>query len=172
LAQAPAILQAAWRTAGTTESSWDLSDMARRSRVSGLVPELHLRAMRVQDTTARVDTRSDTAKASGTVGEDLWLEARLSFRLDRLVYADEETGLHRLRLEVLQGKRLVTQRVIELLQKVLRAQADAEASVDGSPEGRDAQEQLTEHGLALDLLTDGFYSATVGRPQRCTEISP
>ena len=90
---------AGWRAAGLGVSDARLEAMVARARLSGLLPETRLRALKLLDESGRVDGSSDQTRYYDATGAKLWLEARLTWRLDRLLYADDEPTLERVRLE-------------------------------------------------------------------------
>ncbi|MFO0641728.1 MAG: hypothetical protein U0183_21065 [Polyangiaceae bacterium] len=88
-----AIVAAAERAQGVSSGFGRLDALAGRARTSGLLPELRLRATRYVDDRAQVDALADQSRLTDTSSKNLGLEARLTFRLDRVVFADEEPAL-------------------------------------------------------------------------------
>jgi hypothetical protein len=79
-----------------------LSSLTRRSRWSGLVPELRVRGVYGFDRTVSQQDSSGIYPGDLTTrgGHDSLIEGRLSFRLDRLVYGDQEGALNQRRREI------------------------------------------------------------------------
>ena len=90
---------AAWRASGLGVDDARIDSMIARARASALLPEARLRAMRVLNDTSKVDAIPDTTGTYLAVGANLWLEARLTWRLDRVLIADDAPPLERVRLE-------------------------------------------------------------------------
>jgi len=160
-----ALVAAAWKAAGVDRDE-ALTDLAARARASALAPEVRLRAYRAIDAGARLYRTEDTAdKATVTDGTQNVFEARLSWRLDRLVFADEEVAIERIRVERLELKQRIAGKVVDLTirwQRARRAANDAELL----PAERDeAAIVAVECLLALDALTNGgATSILLGSP--------
>jgi hypothetical protein len=92
------------------------------------------------------------------VGSHLVLELGLTWRLDRLVYAGDEASLERLRLERLEARTRVTNRILETLFDWQRALLDSEEALSGSEQELQARERAAEARATLDVLTDGWFS--------------
>lgn len=112
---------------GSTATTSPSIGMATRARASALLPEVRLRVFRTADAGLRLYQEADAPDAPRSAlldGTQTGIEARFSFRLDRLVFADEEVPLERLRLERLEAAQAeeVATRVIELV--VHSAKAD------------------------------------------------
>jgi hypothetical protein len=92
---------AAWRGAGLGIDDARIDAIISRSRTSALLPEMRLRAMRLFTDAAHTTllATTDATNYYDAVGANLVLEARLTWRLDRLVYAGDEATLERVRLE-------------------------------------------------------------------------
>jgi hypothetical protein len=123
------------------------------------LPELRVGAGRSTDQSIRL-TPSSTSEYQYTQagGADLWLEARLSWKLDRLLFAREELDVERLRRaeRVARWKRI--ERVINSLfawQKALIEAADPAAS---SEQQVLAQLRAARAQAELDVLTGGWFS--------------
>src|SRR5206468_2423172 len=125
-------VRAALRRAHLEAPGARIDDLASRARTSALLPELRLRAMRkVDETQNQAPTEYDPERTTASGGSGLWLEARATWRLDRLVFADDEVALERLRSERIEQQAKVARRVLELLygwQRALALEADPLAS--------------------------------------------
>jgi hypothetical protein len=150
-----ALLAAAYKAAGVDRDE-ALSDLAARARASALAPEVRLRAYRAIDAGARLYRTEDTAdKATVTDGTQNVFEARLSWRLDRLVFADEEVAIERIRVERLELKQRISARVVELTIRWQRARRAANDPELLPAERDEAAIVAVESLLALDVLTAG-----------------
>jgi hypothetical protein len=151
------VVAAAWRTAGLGADDGRLDAMLTRARWSGLLPEVRLRVIRSD---RRTDTTSDDpTHASDAWGATQWYEARATFRLDRLLYADEEPQVERLRLDRQEARARVAARVVAELSKWARAQAEEAVAPLDSDARLDALLKVMESELTLDVLTGGWFSA-------------
>jgi hypothetical protein len=157
---ARAAVNAAFRAARLfTEDA--MEGLATRARWSGLVPELRLRVGRQWDESARADLlpTADALKTTDAAQANLWLEARAIFRLDRLVFADEELATFRLRLEQSEIAQRIALRVVTGLAAWQRSWVEARAAPSGSVAALEAALQLSEIEAALDVLTGGWFAS-------------
>jgi hypothetical protein len=162
---ARACVRAAWRAIGLADDA-PIDAMASRARTSAALPELRLRAMRTIDESGRI-TLSDTdpSRYTETGGATNWLEARLTFRLDRLVFADDEVSLERVRLERAEVRARTAAKVLSALFEWQRAWALAQEPTLSSAEHFAAVLRELEASAILDVMTDGWfgrYRASLG----------
>jgi hypothetical protein len=152
---------AAWRTSGLGEDDARIDAIVSRSRASALLPETRLRAMRLftdaQHATLLATT--DAANYYDAIGANLVLEARLTWRLDRLVYAGDESSLERVRLTRQDARSRLGTHTLEILFAWERALRDARDSTLGERERREAAFRAREAAATLDVLTGGWFSA-------------
>jgi hypothetical protein len=170
-------VQSAWRTAGLGVTDAAIDSMIARSRASAALPEARLRAMRVflldgsQSTIVPLDTSS-----YGTEGATLVLEGRLTWRLDRLLYADDEPSLERLRLDRQDARSKVAGRVLDALFQWQRAWLAVHKATPGTREATDATMRLIESEAGLDVMTGGWFGAWAaevhGRDDQKDEKAP
>jgi hypothetical protein len=153
-------VRSAWRASGIEVNDAKIDSMIARSRLSAILPETRLRVMQVlqdgEHTTSYVDeagTVVDTSGATTTV------EARLTWRFDRLLFADDEPTLERVRLEREEARSRIGSRVLELLFTWQRAMLDAAGSDAGSRAELDATLRQYEAEISLDVLTGGWFGA-------------
>jgi hypothetical protein len=169
LALARGAVRAARRASARDLTRERLDSLSTRSRVSAVLPELVLRAARSTDRSLRLSpTASDIAvyDYTQTGGDDLLLEARATWTLDRLVFADEELGIERLRLEHTRSDERLVERVLALVFGWERA-GRLLAAVDTEPELRlRAEVDQLEAEATLDVLTDGWFGAELERRSR------
>ena len=152
---------AAWRASGLGTDDSRIDAIVSRAHMSALLPETRLRAMRVFLETARVNTTTTSSDPSyyDSAGANLWLEARLTWRLDRLLYADDEPTLERVRIERHDARARVSARVLEALFLWQRAVLDAQTTADGTREHLEASLRAFEAEATLDVLTNGWFAA-------------
>ncbi len=135
----------------------ELDSLAARAKSSAVLPELRLRATRSQDEALRLaPTPEDPYKFSLVGGNALVLEASASWRLNRLVFADEELAVQRLRLEEERTRERLTARVLDKVLAWHRA-LSFERSADPRLRERSAIERL-EAEVELDVTTGGFFA--------------
>lgn len=154
------LVRAALRVRGALRADDRLDGLASRSRASSALPELTLRAVRSTDESLRLSPSGTYVNDyTQTGGAGLLLEARATWKLDRLVFADEELRIEQLRVEREQASERVASTVLKLLFSWQRARAallDPELTPD--QQLKLEVEQL-EAEAALDLSTDGLFSA-------------
>jgi hypothetical protein len=160
MALARGSVRAALRTAGIGANDARIDAMIARSRLSAALPEMRLRVMQLLQegdrTTSYVNEAGTLVDTSGTTTT---LEARLTWRLDRLLFADDEPSLERLRLEREEARSRVGTRVLDLLFAWQRAIADESASDGGSRAEADADLRRVQAEMALDVITGGWFGA-------------
>src|SRR5262249_20142659 len=98
-------------------------------------------------------------------GANLWLEARLTWRLDRLLYADDEPTLERVRLERIDARARVAAKILDLVLQWQRAMLDEKDAPPGTREELDAHVRVMEAEIAVDVLTGGWFSRARLRAQ-------
>lgn len=148
------VVAAAWRAVGLGADDGRLDAMLTRARWSGLLPEVRLRVV-------RSDRRTDaTAQdvTSDTWGATQFYEARATFRLDRLLYADDEPQVERLRLDRQEARARVATKVMAELSKWVRARAEEAVAPLDSDARLDALLKVMESELTLDVMTGGWFS--------------
>jgi hypothetical protein len=137
-----------------------IDSLIARARASSWLPETRMRAMRLWQDANNTTTvaASDTANFYDAIGANLVLELRLTWRLDRLLYAGDEATLERVRLERLDARSRLATRTLEVLFTWERATLEARQAAAGSPEGRSAFLRAAEAQATLDVLTGGWFS--------------
>lgn len=156
---ARAVVSAAIEHARLEEHVTRIDRVASRARASALLPELRLRVTRLLDEArALAPTEYDPDRVTATGGSSLWLEARATFRLDRLVFADEEIALERLREERAAARHKLEARVLDALFAWQHACVERDDPAR-EPEARTrATLVVMEADATLDVLTGGFWS--------------
>ncbi|MFO0675486.1 MAG: hypothetical protein U0169_03065 [Polyangiaceae bacterium] len=149
---------AAFRAVGLGADDRTLASIVARARMASLLPEVRLRATRSANDEITFDEMTSTSRYSGDGGRSLWLEARLTWRLDRLLFVDEELGTERIRSDRADGRVKLAIRVIEALVRWERAAWDADSTEPESHERGEAVLALEEATLLLDALTGGWFA--------------
>lgn len=155
-------VDAALRAGGYFSARRRVASLASRSKSSALLPELRLRAARTRDDELRLTpTTTDPYRYTQAGATDLVFEARLTWQLNRLVFADEEVDAERLRLKWADARSALVERVLAALfswQKALLQAHDATLT----PEQQSAaQLAALEAETTLDVLTGGWFSRHV-----------
>jgi hypothetical protein len=154
-------VSAALQTSGLGVDDARIDALVSRARASAWLPETRMRAMRLWDTANNATTlaSTDTANFYDAVGANLVLELRLTWRLDRLIYAGDEGTLERVRLERLDARTRLATRTLEVLFTWERATLEARQAAVGSPEELGARLRASEAQATLDVLTGGWFSS-------------
>jgi hypothetical protein len=161
---ARACVAAAWRAAGLGVDDARLDAIVSRARWSGLLPEARLRVIRWEDERLYADTAPATLRDSATA--NVGLEARLTWRLDRLLFSEDEPSFERIRLERQDARAKLAGRTLEALIRWQRAWIDAR----DAPQLVELTLRVIEEEATLDVLTAGWFSAW--RAQRSVATSP
>lgn len=151
----------AWRVAGLGSTDAALDAMASRTRWSALLPEARVRILRHATDSTRATATDSSATETPFYAYDsnsLWVEGRFTWRLDRLVFADEEPTIERLRLEHHDQRMKIAAKVVEHISKWQRAHFDVSQSPDGSLDRVDALMREMESSSMLDAMTAGWFS--------------
>jgi hypothetical protein len=152
-------VRAALQASGLGVDDARIDALVSRARTSALLPETRMRAMRLWDDANHTTTlaTTDTANFYDAVGANLVLELRLTWRLDRLLYAGDEGTLERVRLERLDARSRLATRTLEVLFTWERATLEARQATSGSPEETSARLRAAEARATLDVLTAGWF---------------
>jgi hypothetical protein len=135
---------AAWRAANLGVDDARIDAMVARARASAALPETRLRVMKVFEDSSQVGVIPTDTSTYDILGANLYLEARLTWRLDRLLYADDEPTLERTRLERQDARERIAGKVIDCLFQWQRAKMAQRAAAAGSKEAMDAVLRLAE----------------------------
>lgn len=159
---ARALLRVVLRTSGHTRGS--LESLSVRSRTSTLLPVLRLRAGRGADETLRYSpTLDDPDRWLQSGGAELRYEGQATWTLDRLIFADDEIAIERLRQ---QAARTVADRGVRALKVLFEWQA-ATLRLDRSELDEEAQLKLQvlkiQSEIELDVLSGGWFSLELAR---------
>jgi hypothetical protein len=146
------------RTAGLAQNDDAIDGIATRARLSALLPEVSLRATQTQ--AGMKDYASDTGTvALSEFGPGFSLQGALVFHLDRLAYSGQETRIERLRMERMEARARITQRVIDEMARWSRAVDEERSNPEGTPAHNDATIRRTNAQMALDVWTAGWFSS-------------
>jgi len=150
-------------SAGYVDARSRLSSLAARARSSAVLPELGVRTLRSSGQLLRLaPTVDDPTRYTQAGTSELTIEARLTWHLDRLVFADEEVSLERLQIERDAAERRLIDYVLERLELWQRGRVRA-ADPSADPEQREtAQLSAIAAAVELDVLTDGWFSQAIG----------
>lgn len=156
---ARAAVDAALRRARLADPDARIDSLITRARGSAGLPELRLRGLRsVDQGQALAPTEYDPARTTATSGSSVWMEARATWRLDRLIFADEELSLERMRHERADARAKLTTRVLKLLFAWQRALALADNDALSPEENLKARLRSIECEAEIDLLTDRWLT--------------
>jgi hypothetical protein len=161
---ARALVAEARRVQGSAAELRRLDGMASRSRAAAGLPEVRLGAGTASDESLRLTpTVSDPARFTRDGGRDVWLEARLTWRLDSAIFARDEIAIMRLRAQRQEESSRLARDVIEALVEWRKATL-VQHSPLALPEERDAA-SIRQFGAVarLDVLTDGWFSRYLER---------
>lgn len=157
---------AAWRASGLGADDARLDAIVSRARWSAVLPEARLRAVRFEDARLSLDTSTDTSRLRDSAGANVGFEARLTWRFDRLIYADDEPAFERIRLEQRDARSRIGAKVLEALFHWQRAALDLRSlppAQQGTRDEADVRLRLMEAEAALDVLTNGWFATQKGR---------
>jgi hypothetical protein len=156
---ARAAVDAALRKARLVDPEARADAMASRARTASALPELRLRAARIVDDGQSLSpTAYDPSRIIATGGTSVRLEARATWRLDRLVFADEEVALEHLRQRRIEARARLVERVLGQLFAWQRARALEEDPGASPEEHLAASLRVLEAEAELDLLTGGWFT--------------
>ncbi len=156
---ARACVFAALRAAGLGADDLRLDGVLSRARWSAVLPEARLRAVRFDDARLSTDTTVDSSRLRDSTGANMGLEARLTWRLDRLLYADDEPAFERMKLDRVAARARVAGRVLDALFHWQRAWIELKWSQHDSREESEAAARMVEAEATLDVLTAGWFSS-------------
>jgi hypothetical protein len=159
--------------AGYYSARLRLGSLSSRARSSAVLPELRLRTLRSTGENLRLAPTTDNPYAYTQAGtSELLFEARLTWHLDRLVFANEEVSLERLQNERDAAERKLVDHVLERLALWQRSRVRA-ADEDNDPEVRETAElEALVAAVELDVLTDGWFSQAIGESEDLPQAAP
>jgi hypothetical protein len=153
----------ALRVVGNPAQLARLESMASRSRTRAVLPELGLRAGTSSDASLRLTPIvSDPARFTQSGGSDLWVEARLTWKLDRALFSPDEVAIERLSWNSAQARERLVRRVLDLLFEWQEAQLELVEPLLSDEQYRKAWLSALRSAAELDVLTDGWFSRRLG----------
>jgi hypothetical protein len=156
-------VDAALRVQGSALRLERIASMAARARTRAVLPELGLRAGTSSDSSLRLTPiASDPARFSQSGGRDLFFEARLTWKLDRALFSDDEVAIERLSWGTEQARERLVQRVLELLFEWQEARLALAEPLLEDERYRKAWLASLRSAAELDVLTEGWFSRRVG----------
>jgi hypothetical protein len=161
---ARALVAEALRVSGSAAELRRLDAMVSRSRAAASLPEVRLGAGTASDESQRLSpTVNDPARFTRDGGRDVWLEARLTWRLDSAIFARDEIAIMRLRAQRQEESGRLAREVLEALVEWRKADL-VQRSPFALPEERDAA-SIRQFGAVarLDVLTEGWFSRYLER---------
>lgn len=163
-------IRRALECAGYVEARSRLAGLAGRARSSAVLPELGVRTLRSSGQLLRLTPTSDDPYRYTQAGtSELTIEARMTWHLDRLVFADEEVTLERLRIERDAAERRLVESVLERVELWQRSRLRASDPLT-EPEQRQAAEyEALAAAVELDVLTNGWFSQAIGESEPGTQ---
>ncbi len=155
---ARACVAAAWRANGLGSMA-DLESMSGRARSSGLLPEARLGVTRSWDRGQKLTpTNTDPYRLQDSTSASQLLEGKLTWRLDRLLFADDEVAVEKLRVQRIQQRAQLAGKVLQALFAWQRARLAAEDASLRDDERLEAWLGASEAEATLDVLTGGWFA--------------
>ena len=152
-------VRAALRAMGVGDDN-RLDSAAARARSSAALPELRLRAVRTLGETGRVSlSENDPSQYVASGAATNLLEARLTFRLDRLLFADEEMAVERARLDRSELRSRTAAKVLQALFEWQRAYVLSQDPALPAEDRFSAALREAESSAILDVMTGGWFGA-------------
>ena len=152
--------------AGYVGARTRLSSLAARARSSAVLPELGVRTLRSSGQLLRLTPTSDDPYRYTQAGtSELTIEARLTWHLDRLVFADEEVTIERLQIERDAAERRLIDSVLERLEVWQRSRLRASDPLTDPDQRQTAEYNAAAAAVELDVLTDGWFSQAIGESE-------
>ncbi len=142
------------RRASRSLSPERIRALARRARLSGLVPSLRLGADRGMKQNLTESSSNDTERTNASLGDDISLDATLTFDLPRLVFATEEVRLLSVERWLVQDRKKLLDEAVKLYFQWRRLRTEVERA--GAPD-EELEFALAETEALLDALTDGAF---------------
>jgi hypothetical protein len=138
-----------------------IRELARRARLTGLVPQLRVSVERgLQQDLSSSSTRT-VDKTNTALGDDFSLSAGLTFQLDRLVFAPEEVRLLSVERWLAGNQRKLLQEVVKLYYQ--RRRLVRERALTRAPDG-ELDDSIAELEALLDGATDGAFTRALADP--------
>jgi hypothetical protein len=114
-------------------------------------------------------TTTDSTTLYDALGSHFTLDLRLTWKLDRLVYAGDEAALERIRVERHEARSRLATRTLDALFALVRARVDAADAIPGSRESLEAHLRAAEARATLEVLTGGWFSRGLASAARAAQ---
>lgn len=137
--------------------------LVRRARLSGLVPTLKLGAKRGLQQDLSATSSGDSERTNASLGDDLSVDASLTFDLPRLVFASEEVRLLSVDRWLLQDRKKLFDEVVRLYFQRRRLIGQRARASAPDPE---LDLAIAEAQALLDAFTDGAFSEALPPTRR------
>jgi len=155
---ARAAVAAAQRAAGLPAVSADLDGMASRARWSAVLPRLRLRATRLIDESSSLSPTSyDPRRTTSSGGASLWLEARTTWELNRLVFASEEVRIERMQHRVRDEAQDIQRRIVSTLLDWQGTRARMMQPTVHPEQCFELWLEIQQFAISLDVDTGGWF---------------
>ena len=161
---ARAAVRAALSASRQSEAWGRLQSLETRARTSAWMPDLAVRVARNTDESLRLSPTIDEPyhyTAAGGVG--WWIDSRLTWHFDRLVFDTHELAVERLRLEHAERTGKLVTKVLATLFGWQRAVLKAEDPKATEEEVERAELDRAEAEILLDQLTGGWFVRELAR---------
>lgn len=143
---------------GVKRAEERIDSLIRRERTSGLLPELRLRGAHGFDQSlALASVGAVPGQSTTRDGSDLLLEARLTFRLNRLVVGDSEVALERARQTLFDKAEDAVKDALGQLLIFRKASVLAKQDDRSDDEKLEAELQAEGARIRLHMLTGGWF---------------
>lgn len=137
--------------------------LARRARLSGLMPTLRASSRRGLRQDLSSSSSSEVERLAAAVADDLSFEATLSFELPRLIFTPEEVRLLSVERWLAGDQRRLIEEAIRLYFQRRKLVLERERALTPDAELEIA---IAELEALLDALTDGAFTKQLARPER------
>jgi hypothetical protein len=136
--------------------------LARRARLAGLVPTRKVGAERGLQQDLSASSGGDAERTNASLGDDVSVDASLTFELPRLVFAPEEVRLLSVDRWLLQDRKKLFDEVVRLYFQRRRLLAERARAATPNPE---LDLAIAEAQALLDAYTDGAFSRALAPPE-------
>ncbi|NLY95812.1 MAG: hypothetical protein GXY23_17510 [Myxococcales bacterium] len=136
-------------------SAREIEDARRRSRRSGALPRVQVRARRITEDARHAEEMNAGLRHRGSAEQALLLEAQLHFDLGRLVYGADAVALEREAREREERRHRRIREVVQVYYERERLLLEASLHLEPDPE---LHLRILEAEATLDALTHGAFS--------------
>ena len=154
---ARALVAAALRASGLQTTDDRMDALEETARHSAWLPEVRFRVARTDDDHTTF-LYTDPSHLYDTAGVRMMYEARLSWRLDRLIYSGDEPQIEHLRIVRIEARERLTQKTLDAFYVLERSLGDLARAPPGGRDAEDAGFRAFEAAATLDVLTAGWFS--------------